>query len=182
MNFNLCQISNTVLNPSTGSDQERAINAIWENKKDDGYWKNRSYWEIPMWMAELSHTIPHQHHVATYIIENIPRAVFHEHNIYCFSVLDVTKDLVLGFVQSNPDVLFYLGGYVDPAIFDKYENVEWFDTVKEFAHGCGFDYRQGTDYRLFEGERTIPRLTLSTGCSNKCRFCTVEDTVVERSE
>jgi radical SAM superfamily enzyme YgiQ (UPF0313 family) len=34
-------------------------------------------------------------------------------------------------------------------------------------------------FRLFAGEKTIPRLTLSTGCLHKCKFCTITHTVTE---
>lgn len=173
MKFKLCQVSNTVLNPRAFNEQEDCHYAIWRNKKDDGYWKTEHYWEIPLWMAEVCYTLPSDVHVEKEIWTNKSQDKLKADYIYCLSVTNVCMDIVIEAIRDNADVLFYLGGYVDPSNFDEFDNVEWFDTIEDFAHGCGYEYKQGLDYSLFKGEHTIPRLTLSEGCLHNCKFCTI---------
>jgi radical SAM superfamily enzyme YgiQ (UPF0313 family) len=43
----------------------------------------------------------------------------------------------------------------------------------ETATELGVSYKFGTDYTLFSNESVIPRLTMSYGCLNNCKFCIV---------
>ena len=45
--------------------------------------------------------------------------------------------------------------------------------MKETAQMMGIPYSFGTDYSLFEEWTVLPRLTLSYGCMNNCKFCIV---------
>ena len=47
MKFTLCQISDKLINPPTGSLAEQHYAALWENKEADGYWKPDDFWELP---------------------------------------------------------------------------------------------------------------------------------------
>jgi len=78
---------------------------------------------------------------------------------------------------------FVLGGYVAAAGWRRSRldthGLQWFDSIPELCLCFDYDYKYGTDWGLFAGERTIPRLTMSTGCSNKCTFCTIPNTVTQ---
>ena len=43
-------------------------------------------------------------------------------------------------------------------------------------------YKNGTDYRHFEGSDVIPRLTMSDGCLHKCAFCVVPKNLTTQSD
>lgn len=181
MRYLLCQISNQLINPDRSSDPLDAYyTAFWAEREKDGYYRPSDFWELPLWAGEITATIPADCVVDLHIVrtlhDNIPHAEY-----TLFSVLDVNKAIVRAIVERYPDRRFVLGGYVDPAYFDGLENVTWFRSVEQFATAHFGRYVQGLDWRLFAGYRCIPRLTLSTGCRHRCRFCTVEDTVVERS-
>ena len=114
-----------------------------------------------------------------------------------FSVLDANKSIVKEIIQRyKGDAYFVLGGYIDFTYFNDLKNtspVHIFESIPDFinwqedekAQKAGFKnipdfvhwqenkrYKDGYDYSLFSYCGCIPRLTLSTGCSNKCKFCT----------
>ena len=180
MRFTLCQISNQLINPPIGGLAEEFYEAIWQNKADDGYWKPEHFWELPQWMAEVTYTIPRTHYVDLLVIHDDRQKKFlAPDSIHMFSVMDVNRDHIEEIVSINPHVTFVLGGYTK--LLRDYDNVTWCDSVGYFAMEFGFTYLRGTDYSLFIGADCIPRLTLSTGCKFKCKFCIVPDEVVERS-
>jgi hypothetical protein len=146
---------------------------FYDKKADDGYVKPLDFWEIPLWIAEVSYMIPD---VELNIINRewlVSLGGCNPDCVQLFSVLDCTKQYVLEIVKSNLDCTFLLGGYCNHDELDKYSNVAWFDTMQELAKFIGVEYKYGIDYRLFAGVQCIPRLTLSTGCTNACKFCTV---------
>ena len=177
MRFTLCQISNKLINPPTGSLAEEFYEAIWQNKADDGYWKHDDFWELPQWMAEVAYTIPSEHECRLHIVTDV-NAELPDSSFYLFSVLDVNLPFVQAIMRNNPDKFFVCGGYVEPSAC---HHASWCHSVKDLCETFGWTYRYGTDYSLFRGTRCIPRLTLSTGCKFKCKFCIVPNEVVERS-
>jgi hypothetical protein len=151
---------------------------FWRNKAEDGYTKPIDFWEIPLWITEVSYLIPGR--VELNIIDEIGKVSFGGYDpdkVHLFSVLDCTKKYVLEIVKTNPDCTFLLGGYCNHDELDKYSNVIWFNSMRDLAKFIGVEYKYGTDYSLFTGLSCVPRLTLSTGCHNRCKFCTVSRTV-----
>ena len=181
-NFVLCQISNKLINPPERTTAEKYYNALYDNNAEDGYFRPKHFWELPLWIAELSYILKGKANIELHIVDgsnDLPNSK--EHAFYCFSVLEVNKEMIRSIIQNNPDKHFCLGGYVDSAYFSTCNNVLWFDSLIDFSYVFAYDYKQGTNWELFKGENTIPRLTLSTGCINKCSFCTVPNKVVALS-
>lgn len=178
MKFILCQISDKLINPPTGTLAEQYYAALWDTKKDDGYWKPDDFWELPQWMAEVSHVIPQEYeqdlHVITDGLTDLPDA-----NFYLFSALDVNKDIIERIARNNPDKRFIVGGCVEPL---RGGNIAWCHSVRDLCEVFGWPYSYGTDYSLFKGTKCIPRLTLSTGCTHRCRFCTVPNELKELTQ
>ncbi|KKL09109.1 hypothetical protein LCGC14_2569140, partial [marine sediment metagenome] len=105
-----------------------------------------------------------------------------EADIYLGSIMDCNKEYFRVIAKNNQDKLFYFGGYIGYEEFSKYfkylDNVNWYGDIQCCIENLGIEYKYGTDYSLFKGTKCIPRLTLSNGCTNHCRFCTVPDKVI----
>jgi radical SAM superfamily enzyme YgiQ (UPF0313 family) len=79
-------------------------------------------------------------------------------------------------VRNCPKQKFLVGGYNEKFMGEmekELPNVRICGTTQDTAMHLGVPYKFGTDYSLFRGDHVIPRLTLSYGCLNKCRFCIV---------
>jgi radical SAM superfamily enzyme YgiQ (UPF0313 family) len=101
---------------------------------------------------------------------------------YFFSVLDVNKQIISQIIHDNPKKHFIIGGYADMTdLWYDYSNIDYFQSIRVCVETLGFDYEYGLDYSLFADTNCIPRLTLSTGCRHKCKFCIVPDKVCEYS-
>ena len=179
----LCiQISTELINAdtNTGDIASKYYSELYKTKNKDGYFKGRHFWEVPLWVTELDYNTPVDFYVCTYIKDCINHIIHHDYKYVAFSVLDVNKDIIKTIItECNKHKfigMFVLGGYID---FSKFylENTIYAKSIKEFIVFLGIEYKQGYSYRLFKGFETIPRLTLSTGCTNKCDFCTVEKTI-----
>ena len=179
MKFVFCQISNKLLDPIP----DKLSEAFYTTKEKDGYYRPEHFWELPKWIAEMCFAIPDGYDKELLIIEkeDTPEIIPEIGTYYCFSVLDVNLKYIEKIIENNQRANFVLGGYVDSRIFDKYNNVLWFNNIKEFADTHGFSYRYGCDWSLFRGTRCIPRLTMSKGCLNGCKFCTVPRGLTEIS-
>jgi len=181
MKFVLCQISNNLINPDNGDNEtidSKYYNSLYETKKSRGYVKPEHFWELPLWIGELNYSIKGHGetylHIVTDIMEPLPR--YEGETVYCFSVLDVNKSLIEKIVDSN-GVQFALGGYVKEPI--KRSNVAWFDSIGAMVSNYDIPYHFGTNWGLFKGMECIPRLTLSYGCTHRCKFCTVPNRIKE---
>lgn len=185
-----CQISSNPLNPKKiPTIEEQYYNKFWKLKRPDGYYKpGKDFWEIPKWVAEISHIIssnnlkPGTDIDMEFKILHKPKILpsFNkEHTVYLFSVMDVNKSLIEQIITLNPKLTYGLGGYVkiNPNL-QKEINITNYSSTKDFALKEDLEYFYGTNYKLFRGKKCIPRLTLSTGCRHKCKFCTTEDKVV----
>lgn len=171
-----CQISNNLINsPNDKSPSSQYYNSIYELHKEDGYVRPEHFWEIPLWIAELSYIIENKE---LHIVEDIQASINYINNsdvdMVLFSVLDVNKDIVNSIVQNIIKRVYY-GGYTKMSS----NKAHYFASVKDFCSYFGFAYKKGTDYSLFKGYSTIPRLQLSTGCFHICKFCTVPKKVIE---
>jgi hypothetical protein len=177
MKLCFCQISDTLINPKTGSLPERFYNAIWQTKQEDGYYKSEHFWELPLWIAEICYTLPRNVERVLHIIDNLESACelfgLPDADYYLFSVLDVNKDLIKTIIDANSHSHFILGGYINDVKWEVLKNAMWFDSVPDLFLHFNWTYEYGTDFSLFEGIECIPRLTLSTGCKHRCKFCIV---------
>jgi len=194
MRFVLCQFSNSVINPNAGNADtlaDRYYESLYTEKADFGYVRPEHFWELPLWIGEMTYAIDTQADVHLCIIDEsmeLPQFDDDAYNqtVYCFSVLDVTKKLVQDIFNKNPWHEYAFGGYIEfPRNFIKSlesPRVEWFGAIDDLCTHFGLKYSYGTDWSLFGGTECIPRLTMSYGCNHKCKFCTVPNGVTEVSE
>ena len=192
--FVLCQISNKVINPDAGQRKSEADNYyedLYENRRNDGYYRPEHFWELPLWIGEMTYTLSDHHEVVLHVISDLtaelPTWSDNVPTFYCFSVLDVNRVLISDVVwrqehfatRSNK---YVFGGYVgDPeaCISDLPApcNCRWFNSISDLCDMFDTPYTYGTDWSLFYGTECIPRLTMSYGCKHRCRFCTVPNEV-----
>ena len=179
-----CQFSNKLLNKDSQSISDKYYNQIWIEKEKDGYWKSQDFWEIPLWITEISGSLTSDYKTELYIIKDIEKAIekINKEKAYiCFSVLDINKHEVSKIItRYEGKGKIILGGYIDFSYFDNLmecikENIIICKSVKQFIEYLKIPYEYNLDYSLFKGYKTIPRLTLSYGCLNRCKFCTVEN-------
>ncbi len=183
--FCFLQVSDSLLNPDDKDNPADVyFKAIWDHLDGEGYFKPEHYWEIPTWIAELSYCLDDRLYEKQlwHISENFP-TIIPKADIYLGSIMDCNKEYFRMIAKNNQDKLFYFGGYIGYKEFGRYfkhlANVEWYDDIQCCIETLGIKYRYGTDYSLFKGMKCIPRLTLSNGCINRCRFCTVPDEIIE---
>jgi hypothetical protein len=179
-----CQFHNNLIN----GNYEKSIadcyyTGIYKHKEIDGYYKSDCFFELPLWIAEIKGSIEDNYISKLLIIDDIQKAI-NEISIVnpdyiCFSVLDVNKAFIHEIIKACPDRLFILGGYINFEGFKAYNNVKIFDSIKAFIEFLGLPYIYNLDYSLFKGYKTIPRLTLSKGCTNRCKLCIVEKQITE---
>lgn len=189
--FVLCQISNELINPDAGkrlSLSDNYYEDLYENREKDGYYRPDHFWELPLWIGEMTYTLSEHNDVHLHIVkrhdQKLPTWSDNVPTFYCFSVLDVNKGFILDQLAHNhPSHKYCFGGYIKNDSFMVQANelsdagCRWFDKVSDL---CGFfdtPYSYGTDWSLFYGTSCIPRLTMSYGCSHRCRFCTVPNDV-----
>ncbi|KKL44432.1 hypothetical protein LCGC14_2365730, partial [marine sediment metagenome] len=106
-----------------------------------------------------------------------------EADIYFGSIMDCNKEYFRVIAQNNPDKKFRFGGYIGQEdfwnVFKECFNVTYHISIEAVCIALDLQYQYGTDYSLFKGTKCIPRLTLSNGCTNHCRFCTIPDEIIE---
>lgn len=179
-----CQFHNSFINGNYEKNiADCYYTGIYKYKENDGYYKQDCFFELPLWIAEIKGSIKDKYNTTLLIIDDIQKAI-NEINIVnpdyiCFSVLDVNKAYIHEIIKVCPDKLFILGGYINFESFKAYNNVKIFDSIMAFINFLGLPYIYNLDYSLFKEYKTIPRLTLSKGCLNKCKFCIVEKQITE---
>jgi len=180
-----CQISTNIINCNRTESSTHYYQKIWDARQDQGYVKPDDFWEIPNWVAILRNNIQEADFA---IVRNIDEFVnflnSSTYNYVCFSVLEANKRLIREIIEKyTGKATFALGGYIDlKHYFVGYDNVAIFDTLQHFSALIVGDFKRGYDYSDFKGCQCIPRLTLSTGCWNKCSFCCVNRVVEEVPE
>lgn len=184
MKILFCQFHNNLINGQYEKNiADSYYNGIYKHKEIDGYFKTDSFFELPLWIAEIKGSLTNNFKTELLIIDNIKESIKQIENInpdyICFSVLDVNKKYIHKIIKSLPDKTFILGGYINFESFKKYNNVKIFNSIKDFIESLGIDYNYNLDYSLFKGYKTIPRLTLSKGCLNRCKFCIVDKKIIE---
>ncbi len=153
-----------------------------------GFAMPEHYMEVPTWIPVVSGKLP-GYVKALHVVEDVLETAGamlqfrYENALFLASVMDVNAEVIRKLVHMSQDKKWVLSGYVDPTMFDEYENVTWINSVSELGEVFDFWYPLGKpDYSLFKGEKTVPRITLSEGCLYDCAFCTISRKVVERSE
>jgi len=142
-----------------------------------GYNRFGPTWEIPKWIAEVAYNFPE----ADVLFADSLREVLEkmcEYDDLAFSALDCNKHFIHDIAKRfTGDV--YVGGYCSPEYFQDCDNVYCCDDIAELCWWNDVSYKPGVDYRHFAGAKTIARLTMSTGCNNRCKFCTVSSEVTQ---
>jgi hypothetical protein len=138
-----------------------------------GYVRLPDFWEIPYWMAFVSYVFAD---ADVYVIRDIPEALQFlnaaGYGRIAFSLMDINKKYIREIAEGYNGHID-VGGYVNAHSFDDLPHVKWHDTILSLTEDAGVPYREGIDYRHFEGSRVVPRITLSQGCLHRCAFCTV---------
>lgn len=177
----LVQVSDQLLNPRTAAPDQATqyYNKLYGGVRP-GYERPDDFWEIPQWMGFASHTFPN---ADVYVVRDVGQAkqFLNEagYGKVLFSALNVNKGIIKDIAKGyNGQV--DVGGYVDPKDFADTANIKWHPDLESIARDAGVQYKEGVDYRHFAGSSdTIPRLTMSTGCTYKCAFCDVVRQVKE---
>lgn len=166
--------------------QKEAMNDDAKNYYDklysgarEGYARMRDFWETPQWMGFASHMLPD---ADVYVVRDMEQAKSFlnsaKYGNVLFSALDVNAPFISDLAKGY-DGQFDVGGYTKPESFAEAKNITWHNSMEDFAKAKGIEYKNGVDYRHFEGSDVIPRLTLSDGCLHKCAFCIVEKAIKE---
>jgi len=181
--FLFCQFSTLLINKGNKKDiADKYYANIYKKKSYFGYYKNTHFWELPLWIAEICGTLKN-HKKELLIIKEVKQALKKLNKVntdfILFSVLEVNKHLVMKIIKNyTGNATFILGGYIDFKDFKKFDNVLICSSPQDMTQKLNIDYVYNLDYLLFKNYKTVPRLTLSTGCTNKCKFCTVEKKIV----
>lgn len=193
----LTQISTNLINQDEHGIHKDYYDKIWASRGPEGFIKPDDFWEIPNWIAIVKHNIENAELAIVRDIDKFLNNIPENTTSIAFSVLDANKAIIKEIIQRyKGNAYFVLGGYIDFTYFNNLKDtspVYVFESIPDFvnwqqdeiAHKDGFKsisdfinwqdkkaYKDGYDYSLFSYCECIPRLTLSTGCSHKCKFCT----------
>ena len=184
-----CQFHNELINGSIEKDiADRYYKGIYDYKAKQGYYKTSHFFELPLWINEIKGSLKNSgFNTELLIIKDVDKAIDYinknDYDYILFSALDVNKGYIKAIIEkADFKGVFALGGYIDFKPFLKYDNVKVFNSVKAFIESLNIKYTYDLDFTLFKGFKTIPRLTLSKGCLNKCKFCIVEKEIKEFSK
>ena len=186
MKILFCQFSTKFLYKGMIQDiASKYYNMIYIKRKKAGYYKNDHFWEVPLWIAEACYILK-RFNKKLYIIQDIKQAINYINNYpaeyILFSVLDINKNYVYKIIRSCRNKKFIIGGYINFTAFKKLDNCIILDNMQGLAGYFNSKYTYGTNYKLFKNYKIIPRLVLSTGCTNRCKFCTIEKTILEKTK
>ena len=145
-----------------------------------GYYMGKHVFEIPKWVAEIAYFLQDDNKELFYcehdVYEVMNKIIGGNYDYVMMSLMNANQYIIERIVSRCYNQKFLIGGYNDEFmanLADEYDNVEITNTTMDVAKTLGVEYRFGTDYSLFNGERVIPRLTMSYGCLNNCKFCIV---------
>jgi len=140
-----------------------------------GYNRFGPVWEIPVWIAEMKRNFPDADVVFAKSIADV-QSKQGNYTHLAFSAMDCNVDLIREIADGFSGTVI-AGGYVENTRLTDLQNVFWFHSVQNCCNFFGVEYKPGIDYSDFAGAKTIARLTLSTGCKHKCKFCIQPDDV-----
>jgi len=170
------QVSSKLINgPYQDTKASRYYEDIYRLKK--GYQKGTHFWEIPLWIAEIDGFLDGYINTDFLVLENSePITNINHYDYILFSVMDVNKSFIEKFVREYTGKAKILtGGYI------QIPGLKYFDNPEALAEYLGVPYKYALNYRHFENTTTIPRITLSTGCKHKCKFCTTQHWIQEKT-
>ena len=176
----MVQFSSDLLQTAPAGESGEYYDKLYD--KRHGYNRPSDFWEIPQWQAHLAYSVDN---ADTYVVRDVDEAIKFMNDAgyknVAFSALDVNQSLIRKIANGyNGKVV--VGGYTDMSVFGGSPNVTVFPTIKDFVESEGLPYKEGYDYRLFNGTKTIPRLTMSDGCRHACAFCSVPKSLTEKTE
>ena len=153
---------------------------FYKTCQNEGYYVGKEVFEIPKWIAEIAYfsnkynkEIQWCRHSVKEVIDNVSK---NNYKIVLFSLMNANQDFIHEIIKQLPLQKFVIGGYNEKflkMLGETYDNVTICDTTEDSANAMGCQFKFGTDYSLFKGEHVVPRLTLSYGCLNRCKFCIV---------
>lgn len=159
---------------------DRYWDAFYDRNRDFGYYRTKHVFEVPKWIAEISYFTKGYEKKVLYIEHSINEALNEiEKGVYdyvLFSLMNANQSFIEDIVIRCPQQKFIIGGYNEEYLQNiktRYNNVIVTETTKEVADILNVPYSFGTDYTLFKGDTVLPRLTMSYGCLNRCKFCIV---------
>ena len=176
----LVQISNRLMQ----QDQDAAdyYDLLYRNRA--GYHRSADFWEIPVWAAEAARNLPN---ADLLVVRDIDAAIdlmnTAGYPVAMFSAMDINKHIIKR-IASGFNGRSIIGGYVGAKYFKGMkQGVVYKGSLRAGLKLLDSEKRvvSGVDYRHFKGASTIPRLEMSTGCSNRCKFCTVSKRVKSAS-
>ncbi|TNM59913.1 B12-binding domain-containing radical SAM protein [Aliirhizobium smilacinae] len=178
LEIGFCQFSNKLLSTSNSEISSKLYRKCYPNMP--GYFFNEHLLELPYWINIVVGMVDDDCQKRLIIIEDVEKAIDEirrrDFDFVFFSVMNVNESFVLDIVRQCPRTKFLLGGYTDSTKFSDCSNVVYFSSVFDIANvpGLPVDVTRPPDYSLFaDGTLWMPRITLSTGCKHKCRFCAV---------
>ena len=159
---------------------DRYWDVFYNRWHDIGYYMGKYVFEIPKWIAEIAYFIPNYNKELFYcehcVDELVVKVNDASYDYVLMSLMNANQQMVYEAISRCPKQKFLVGGYNDKFMEQMAKdlpNVTICDTTAKTAEKLGVPYKFGTDYGLFNGEHVIPRLTLSYGCLNNCKFCIV---------
>lgn len=181
----MCQISTDYINDGnrTKTVADRYYRDIWKKRHNVGFWKPHYFWEIPLWTAILTKNLPETElAVVKNFGDSIQKITQSDADFTVFSVLEANKQIVSNIIGELKNNIFVLGGCINFSSLKKGENYKVFSTLRQFVEYYSLDFTNEYDFKHFVGTQCIPRLELSSGCTNRCDYCTVEHNILERND
>ena len=174
----LIQFHTDSLTPVSDDNLKRYYDRIWSAEY---YHKPDAFWELPKWAGELTYAMAINKVYPEFKV--LKKVDYIKADIAYASVLNVNKEKLRLLAVVNPDVQFIFGGYIDgKEYFKDVKNVQWVTSIEHACKLLGWHYRYGTDWSLFQGTKCIPRITMSSGCKHRCKFCTIPNKVMPVDE
>lgn len=143
-----------------------------------GYYMPTHFFEVPYWIPIVSSMLPDDRfQKELVIVDDLDRAArmmaaADADDLFFFSAMDANIQQLRQLARVGATMV--VGGYTDPADLAPFPNVHFEGAVDDLPLLVpGAISRGRLDYRLFRGLQCIPRFSLSTGCSFRCKFCTV---------
>ena len=177
------QVSDSLINTTPNPN----IDNIYNNFKSFGYYRSKHFLEIPLWIAELSGlfkntSIKLDKYILTDVNKNWKDILPKKYDYILFSVMDCNKEIIREFIDlNNGQTKFIIGGYCNLQSFTVFKNVKIINSMEKLANFLNVSYKYSLNYSLFRGYKTIPRLTLSSGCLYQCKYCTIPRGVTKKS-
>ncbi|MEV8014981.1 radical SAM protein [Streptomyces sp. NPDC086554] len=148
-----------------------------------GYYMPPHFMEIPYWIPIVASMLPDEHFRKELMIVDDLDIAHNElaeaanSDLFFFSALDANIEQLLHLASTGAKMI--VGGYVDPGVLAEFPNVRFLHDVTQLPITLPRSRPRNTlDYRLFDGLQCIPRFSMSSGCSFRCKFCTVPTQVV----